>query len=159
MCLSGCLAACVCSPAQMIKWAGPSKVTIFVTQLQSVPLSEAVNLCFHKPGSLYPCLCKAHHQGNVIKHLLKVSHFPMDPPLLCRQRKRSCSTVNFSPNFNRWWCVSVSVCINLCLCARFWPRRSMPAGYSVTCRLRHRYREESSCSLSRPCDWRQTCSF
>lgn len=59
MCLSGCLAACVCGPAQMIKWAGPSKVTFCVTQLQSVSLSEAVNLCFHPPGSLYASLCKA----------------------------------------------------------------------------------------------------
>lgn len=50
---------CVCSPAQMITWTGPSKVTFFVTQLQSVPLSQAVNLCPHKPGSLYPCLCKS----------------------------------------------------------------------------------------------------
>lgn len=96
MCLSGWLAACICGPAQMIKWAGPSKVTFFVTQLQSVPLSEAVNLCFHKPGSLYPCLCKTHRQGNVIKHLLKVSHSPVDP-LACRQRRKSCSTVRFCP--------------------------------------------------------------
>lgn len=114
MCLSGCLAACVCGPAQMIKWAGPSKVTFFVTQLQSVPLSEAVNLCFHQPGSLYPCLCKAHHQGNVIKHLLKVSHSPVEPPLTCRQKRRSCSTVRFYPQIlaND---ADVSVCIKLCV--------------------------------------------
>lgn len=67
--------------AQMITQANPSKVTFLVTQLQSVPLSQAVNLCSPKPASLYPCLCKACRQTDVIKHLLKVSHSPMDIPL------------------------------------------------------------------------------
>lgn len=104
---SGFLAGCVCSPAQMITWTGPSKVTFFVTQLQSVPLSQAVNLCSHKPGSLYPCLCKARHRSDVIKHLLKVSHSPVDPPLPCRQRSRS--AVEFPPILKLCVCVRVRV--------------------------------------------------
>lgn len=44
-----------------------------MTQLQSVPLSQAVNLCSHKLDLLYSSLCADRHQSQVIKHLVRVS--------------------------------------------------------------------------------------
>lgn len=47
----------------------------------------------------------------------------------------------------------------LCLCVRFWPKNSMPAGSSITCRPRQPSRTERSCCSSLPCDWRRTSIF
>lgn len=51
------------------------------------------------------------------------------------------------------------VCLFVCSCVRFWVRSNMPAGYSITLRLRRPSKEEKSCCLSRPSDSRQTSSF
>lgn len=52
------------------------------------------------------CAKPRHRRGNVMKHLLKVSHSPVDPPLLCRLLHCYILPQDFSR-----WCSCICVCM------------------------------------------------